>query len=153
MSNRTERIMKEFNKLKNSKCIQIVKCEFVNGNINEWKVAFEGPSCSPYEDGIFQVRVELHDDYPEKRPWLYFITKMFHPNIQQSDGKISMTLLYNWVSTITIEEVLYGFLEIMVDPKVGPGYGEEPNKLLEQDRNKFFDKVEEYTLKYAMNND
>lgn len=96
------------------------------------------------------MRVELHDDYPDKRPWLYFITKMFHPNIQQSDGKISMTLLYNWVSTITIEEVLYGFLEIMVDPKVGPGYGEEPQKLLSQDRDKFFDKVEEYTIKYAI---
>ena len=151
MSSRNERIMNEFNKLKNSKGIPIVKCEFIDGNISKWKVAFKGPSCSAYEDGIFEIRVELHDDYPEKRPWLYFITKMFHPNVQQSDGKISITLLYNWISTMTIEDVLYGFLEVMVDPKVGPGYGEEPNKLLAEDRDKFFEKVEEYTMKYAMN--
>ena len=53
MSERTNRIYEEYNKLKNSKCIPIVKCEFINGNINNWKVAFEGSPYSPYEDGIF----------------------------------------------------------------------------------------------------
>ena len=144
--------MDEFNKLKNSRVIPIVKCEFINGDINNWKVSFKGSSCSPYEDGIFELKVNLPNDYPDKRPWLYFITKMFHPNIQQSDGKVSITLLYNWVKTLTIEEVINGFIQVMEEPEVGPGYGEEPQKLLEKDRDAFFEKVEEYTMKYAMNN-
>jgi ubiquitin-protein ligase len=152
MSDRTKRIMDEFNKLKNSRVIPIVKCEFINGDINNWKVSFKGSSCSPYEDGIFELKVNLPNEYPDKRPWLYFITKMFHPNIQQSDGKVSITLLYNWVKSFTIEEVINGFIQVMEEPEVGPGYGEEPQKLLEKDRDAFFEKVEEYTMKYAMNN-
>ena len=152
MSDRTKRIMDEFNKLKNSRVIPIVKCEFINGDINNWKVSFKGSSCSPYEDGIFELKVNLPNEYPDKRPWLYFITKMFHPNIQQSDGKVSITLLYNWVKSFTIEEVTNGFIQVMEEPEVGPGYGEEPQKLLEKDRDAFFEKVEEYTMKYAMNN-
>ena len=152
MSDRTKRIMDEFNKLKNSRVIPIVKCEFINGDINNWKVSFKGSSCSPYEDGIFELKVNLPNEYPDKRPWLYFITKMFHPNIQQSDGKVSITLLYNWVKSFTIEEVINGFIQVMEEPEVGPGYGEEPQKLLEKDRDAFFEKVEEYTMKYDMNN-
>ena len=152
MSDRTKRIMDEFNKLKNSRVIPIVKCEFINGDINNWKVSFKGSSCSPYEDGIFELKVNLPNEYPDKRPWLYFITKMFHPNIQQSDGKVSITLLYNWVKSFTIEEVINGFIQVMEEPEVGPGYGEEPQKVLEKDRDAFFEKVEEYTMKYAMNN-
>ena len=150
MVDRTTRIMNEFNKLKNSKCISIIKCEFMNGDINNWKVAFEGSPCSPYEDGIFQVKINLPDNFPKGRPFLYFITKMFHPNIRQSDGLVSLNLMYEWKESRTIEEVLFGFIEVMDNPRVGTGYREEPQKLLEQDRDKFFEKVEEYTYKYAM---
>lgn len=150
MSDRRTRIYEEFNKLKNSKCIPIVKCEFIDNDINNWKVAFEGTPCSPYEDGIFQVKVNLPDSFPSTRPFLYFITKMFHPNVRQKDGLVSLNLMYNWVKERTIEEVLFGFIEVMDNPRVGCGYGEEPQKLLEQDRDKFFEKVEEYTYNYAM---
>ena len=152
MAYRTERIKKEFEILKNSKVITIVKCEFINGDINNWKVSFKGSSCSPYEDGIFQLKVTLKTDFPDGRPWLYFITKMFHPNVRQSDGLISLNLLYGWVKTRTIEEAINGFIQVMDNPKVGSGYGEEPGKLLEKDRDAFFEKVEEYTMKYAMKN-
>jgi ubiquitin-protein ligase len=150
MVDRTTRIMNEFNKLKNSKCISIIKCEFMNGDINNWKVAFDGSPCSPYGDGIFQVKINLPDNFPKGRPFLYFITKMFHPNIRQSDGLVSLNLMYDWIESRTIEEVLFGFIEVMDNPRVGTGYGEEPQKLLAQDRDKFFEKVEEYTYKYAM---
>lgn len=150
MSDRTSRIMEEFNKVKNSKCIPIVKCEFMNGDINNWKVAFEGTPCSPYEDGIFQLKVNLPSGFPSERPYLYFITKMFHPNIRQSDGLVSLNLMYQWIQSRTIEEVIFGFIEVMDNPRVGTGYGEEPQQLLAKDRDKFFEKVEEYTYKYAM---
>ena len=150
MTSRTNRIYDEFKKLKNSKCVPIKKCEFLNGDINNWLVVFEGTPCSPYEDGIFKVKVNLPKDFPTKRPYLYFQTKMFHPNIRQKDGFVSLNLLYNWVSTRTIEEVFFGFIEVMDNPKTGVGYGEEPQKLLAEDRDKFFEKVLEYTYQFAM---
>ena len=148
MTNRA-RIEEEFNKLKYSKNIKIVKCDYVDGNIFKWKVAFEGMPSSPYEDGIFVIHIDLKNDYPNSRPWIYFDTKMFHPNIRESDGLVSLNLLYEWESSRTIEQVLYGFMEVMENPKVGCGYGEAAQKLLEKDRNEFFKKVEEYTYRYA----
>ena len=151
MASRTERIKKEFETLKNSKVIPIVKCEFVGGDINNWEVSFKGSSCCPYEDGIFQLKVNLKSGFPEERPWIYFNTKMFHPNVRQEDGLISLNLLYNWVKTRTIEETINGFIQVMDNPQ-NCGYNEEPGKLLLKDREAFFEKVEEYTMKYAMNN-
>ena len=119
MSSRNERIMKEFNQLKNSKCISIVKCEFINGDMNNWLVSFEGSPASPYEDGIFKVKVNLPENFPNGRPYLYFITKMFHQNINQSNGLVSLNLMYEWVPTRTIENVFFGFLEDMDNPRVG----------------------------------
>ena len=147
---RYERIMNEFNQLKHSKSIPIVKCEFMNGDINNWKVAFEGSATTPYEDGIFKVKVHLPSNFPNERPYLNFITKMFHPNIRQSDGLVSLQIMYNWVSTRTIEEVFFALIEIMDNPKVGTGYGEEPQQLLAKDRDAFFEKVTEYTYQFAM---
>ena len=152
MSNRNERIMEEFNKLKNSKCITIAKCEFMNGDINNWLVAFEGPPCSPYEDGIFKVKVHLPSNFPNERPYLYFITKMFHPNINPESGLVSLNLMYEWIPTRTIDHVFFGFLEVMENPKVGGGGG-EPAKLLAEDKVKFWDKVKNYKLQFAMEDD
>ena len=57
MANRTERIMKEYNKLKNSQSIHILKCEFINGDINNWYVAFEGPPTTVYEDEFLKLEL------------------------------------------------------------------------------------------------
>ena len=150
-SERTKRIYEEFNTLKNSKYISIVKCEFKNGDINNWDVFFEGSTGSPYEDGIFHVLVKLPPGFPQERPYLYFQTKMFHPNIKMSDGLVSLNLMYEWASIkTTIERVFYGVIEIMEDPSPDRGHGEEPQQLLKKDRDQFFKKVLEYTYKYAM---
>jgi ubiquitin-protein ligase len=151
MSTRTERIKKEFEILKKSIVIPIVKCEFIDNDINNWKVTFKGSSCSPYEDGIFQLKVHLNDGFPDERPYIYFITKMFHPNVRKKDGLISINLLYEWVKTRTIEEVINGFIQVMDNP-TNVGYNEEPGQLFNKDREAFFEKAEEYTMKYAMNN-
>lgn len=151
MTNRTERIMKEFNKLKNSQSIHILKCEFINGDINNWYVAFEGPPTTVYEDGIFKVRVNLPDNFPKGNPNLFFITKMFHPNINSKNGAVSLNIIkpHNWVETRTMQDVFFGLIDIMENP-TNAGCGEEAGKLLLQNRDKFFDKVLEYTDKYAM---
>ena len=151
MKNRTERIMEEFNKLKNSKIIHILKCEFINGDINNWYVAFAGSPTTVYEDGIFKVRVNLPDNFPKEKPNLFFITKMFHPNINSKNGAVSLNIIKAnaWVETRTMQDVFFGLLDIMENP-TNMGGGEEAGKLLIQNREKFFDKVLEDVDKYAM---
>jgi len=40
-----------------------------------------GPEKTPYEKGVYQVIVELHEDYPLSPPSLKLITPIVHPEI------------------------------------------------------------------------
>ena len=41
-----------------------------------WVASIVGPDESPFEGGIFQIRVQFPDQYPEKPPRVRFITEM-----------------------------------------------------------------------------
>ena len=47
----------EFNRLKYSQNLPIVKCEYINNSKKHWKVVFEGSQASSYEDGFFIIEV------------------------------------------------------------------------------------------------
>jgi len=46
-----------------------------------WVASVVGPDESPFEGGIYQLRIQFPDQYPKKPPRVRFITEMFHPNI------------------------------------------------------------------------
>ena len=57
----------------------------------DWEVTLMGPEDSDYSGGIFHIMVNFPDLYPEEPPNIYFITKIYHTNIQES-GHISLNL-------------------------------------------------------------
>jgi ubiquitin-protein ligase len=142
---------KEFIKLKNSKIVPVVKCEYVNNDKKHWKVVFEGSKRSPYENGFFILEFLFNNGvFPQKGPEAKFITKMFHPNVADN-GHVCINLLNYWDPKMSIEKVLYGILEILDNPIATGGYTNKARELLEKDVEGFFKKVEEYTYTYAMN--
>jgi ubiquitin-protein ligase len=68
------RIKDEMNKLKNSKYISIRKTERINNNDLEWKVVFDGPEETPYEDGIFTIKFKFPNNYPTGGPEGIFVS-------------------------------------------------------------------------------
>ena len=145
-----EALRKEFNKLKNSDQVPIVKCEYVNNDPKHWKVVFKGSDCSPYEDGYFIIEFKFNKGtFPEHGPNCYFITKMFHPNINY-DGFVCIKYLSNWNPQRSMESVVLGILEIMDNPIPDHGYSNDATSLLKKDKDEFIKKVEEYTFQYAM---
>ena len=45
-----------------------------------WAATIFGPSDTPWEGGIFSLRMTFCDQYPDKPPKVRFTTKVFHPN-------------------------------------------------------------------------
>jgi ubiquitin-conjugating enzyme E2 D/E len=63
-----------------------------NNDMLEWEAQLTGPSESPYANGTFNVKLELSAEYPFKPPKVKFLTKIYHPNID-NEGNICITLL------------------------------------------------------------
>ena len=45
-----------------------------------WAATIFGPADTPWEGGIFSLRMTFCDQYPDKPPKVRFTTKVFHPN-------------------------------------------------------------------------
>ncbi len=52
-----------------------------------WRVMLNGPEKSPYDKGVFELEVDLRQEYPFKHPQVKFATKVYHPNVNRTDGE------------------------------------------------------------------
>ena len=145
------RIEREMNYLTSSENVPVNKVERIGDNNLIWKVVFDGPEATAYEDGIFTLKFVFPNNYPTGGPEALFMTKMFHPNVREGDQHVCINLLNSWTPSRTIEDVILGIIEIMINPTTDGAYGNEASKLLGSDSDAYYDKVEEYTYNYAKN--
>ena len=88
----------------------------INKNIFHWEGTIIGPQKTPYENGIFKLKIYFPTEYPMKPPQVTFITKIYHPNINRS-GNICIDILKNnWSPALTISKVLLSISSLMTDP-------------------------------------
>ncbi|KAL0290161.1 UNVERIFIED_CONTAM: Ubiquitin-conjugating enzyme E2 4 [Sesamum angustifolium] len=61
------------------------KVETINDGMQEFYVEFHGPKESPYQGGVWRIRVELPDAYPYKSPSIGFVNKIYHPMLMRCE--------------------------------------------------------------------
>ncbi|XP_012283933.1 ubiquitin-conjugating enzyme E2 T [Orussus abietinus] len=79
-----------------------------------------GPRGSPYEGGLFQLELEIPQNYPFEPPRMKFVTPVYHPNIDSS-GRICMDFLKmppkgGWKPTINLENLLTAVQLLLENP-------------------------------------
>ena len=94
------RIKKELADLEKEPIPHVSASPSSSGDLLEWNASIEGPEDSPYEGGQFDLIIQFPTNYPFKPPGLKFMTKLFHPNINNK-GLICLDILKDqWCVTL-----------------------------------------------------
>jgi len=55
-----------------------------------------GPQATPYEGGVFRIKLIIPSDFPHIPPKGYFVTKIYHPNVSAKGEICVNTLKKDW---------------------------------------------------------
>ncbi|MED6146520.1 Ubiquitin-conjugating enzyme E2 22 [Stylosanthes scabra] len=93
----------------------------------------DGPAATPYENGVFRMKLILSHDFPHSPPKGYFMTKIFHPNIA-TNGEICVnTLKKDWNPSLGLRHVLVVVRCLLIEPFPESALNEQAGKLLLED--------------------
>ena len=98
----------------------------------------EGPEGTPYESGIFRVKLFIPSEFPQLAPKGFFVTKIFHPNVSEKGEICVNTLKRDWNPK---QWSLYNLFEVikclLIVPFPQSSLNEEAGKM-------FMDNYDEY---------
>lgn len=89
-------------------------------------------------------------EYPFKHPSVKFLTKTYHPNIQQKTGEICEEILKGvWSPQLKISEVLAIIRQMLSEPNISSPLDETIAQQYSTDRSAYNKTAKEWTTKYA----
>jgi ubiquitin-conjugating enzyme (huntingtin interacting protein 2) len=68
-----------------------IRAESVGDSITTLKGSFDGPQGTPFEGGVYDINIQIPNEYPFKPPVMKFATKIWHPNISSQTVSICET--------------------------------------------------------------
>lgn len=122
-----------------------------NGNLYEWIATLVGPAGTPYEGGVFKLKICFPPEYPFKAPKITFTTPIYHCNIS-AKGDICLDILKdNWSPALTISKVLLSISSLLNDPNPNDPLEADIATLYRSNRVTHDKLAREHTAKNALN--
>lgn len=144
------RILKELQDINKENEGNITASPVNEDNIFKWSASITGPEGSPYEGGIFNLEINLPENYPIRPPQIVFKTKIFHPNISSS-GSICLDILKSsWSPALTIHKTLLSISSLLTDPNPDDPLDANAGKIFKTNPKEFFEMAKKMTLENAI---
>eukprot|EP01097_Dermamoeba_algensis_P004822 TRINITY_DN309_c0_g1_i2.p1 TRINITY_DN309_c0_g1~~TRINITY_DN309_c0_g1_i2.p1 ORF type:complete len:159 (+),score=12.76 TRINITY_DN309_c0_g1_i2:73-549(+) len=116
-------------------------------NLFNWNATIFGPEDTEWEGGIFSLRLNFPDNYPDKPPKVRFTTEMFHPNIY-SDGSLCLDIIQDkWSPIYSVSTILTSIQSLLTDPNPASPANPEAAQLFMKDKKEYKKKVRRYAQK------
>ena len=157
----SKRNVEEFHDLLNN---PITNCGITVGLVNQdsyddWRITLTGARDTPYANGLFILNIHFPPDYPNKAPEVYFLTPIYHLNVNpcvpkspdgESLGHVCISTLNWWNPQYKMREVLLNIYSLFFMHNVESPYGPERAKeYMEEDGCVYFEKAKKFTEIYA----
>lgn len=112
-------------------------------DIMDWRAIIYGPEDTPFENGIFELKIRFTQTYPHHPPEVAFVTKVFHPNIY-TNGELCLDILKNkWNPTYGIGEVLLCIQSLLNDPNTDSPANAEASNLFLHHKLQYYKRVQD----------
>ena len=127
-------------------------------NYDDWKVTLVPPRDSSYGKGLFFLNIHFPEDYPKSRPEVYFITPIYHVNVNpiapktkdsEPLGHVCISTLNWWKPEYKMREVLLNIYSLFYMANPDSAYGVDRAKEYNDERATYEEKVKYFTKKYA----
>jgi len=141
-------IAKELRKL-TTEPLDGIKVQLNEEDVADIAAEITGPDQTPFEGGVFKVKLVLPSDYPSAPPKGYFLTRVYHPNISKTGEICVNTLKKDWQSSHGIAHVLQVVRCLMINPFPESALNEEAGKDFMEDYDEYCKKARMYTEVHA----
>ena len=143
-------LKKEFDALQNDPILSLgCTVGLEKNDIFHWKISLAGPVDTPYAGGMFFLTAAFSEEYPEKKPEVRFINKIYHLNVSPTNGHICISTLNEWKPKTPMVDVISAIFALFYDQNPKSPYSGEMAREYEHERNTFNQKAREWTAKYA----
>ena len=122
-----------------------VVVSFREENLTEVYAELTGPAQTPYEGGLFRMRLNIDANYPQAPPKGYFETKIFHPNVAAAGDICVNVLKRDWKPDMGLRHVLMVIRCLLIEPNADSALNEEAGKLLLEKYDEFARRARGYS--------
>ncbi|XP_073943658.1 ubiquitin-conjugating enzyme E2 S [Choristoneura fumiferana] len=107
-----------------------VKLLLRDDDLTDIVALIEGPAETPYEGGVFRVRLALGREFPAAPPRAFFLTRIFHPNVGRGGEVCVNTLKRDWRPELGLEHALLALRCLLIAPNADSALNADAAALL-----------------------
>ena len=157
--NRIERIDQELRELSSFPIVNLGLSVGVKDEkkVSKWNFTLMGPKDSLYRGGMFFLEMIFPEDYPNKAPTIYFLTPIYHINVNPHSntntrvGEVNSNFIKNWNPSRKAKELLIKLYSIFYCPNPDFYYCRDVYNEFTNNKMLYETKAEYFTYKYSNN--
>lgn len=133
-----------------------------SGYVCKWEVEMYGFPDTLYEGYTLKIEIFFPTDYPLSPPRVFFVTKMYHPNIYE-DGKVCISILHTahtdphtdepdteqWTPVLSVRTILLSIWVMLNEPNTSSPANIDASIHYRRSREEYEEYVKHFLEKYS----